>query len=123
VVHGIHDNLYYARWKGGEVDLVHCLSVGEVTWACEAKWSDRFAESPRELDSLIAFCTKHSLGDAIVTTRTRTRQVNVDDIQLDCLPASLYCYMIGHNVVRGEPPTGAGQHAKARIARSPRPRA
>jgi hypothetical protein len=101
--HGTHDDLYYARWKDGEVDLVHCSSFGEVTWACEVKWSDRFAESPRELDSLITFCKAHSRPDAIVTTRTRTRQVEVDGIRIDCQPASLYCYMIGHNVVRNLP--------------------
>jgi predicted AAA+ superfamily ATPase len=102
--HGAHDDLYYARWKGGEVDLVHSSSFGEVTWACEAKWSDRFAESPRELDSLITFCSTHSLAEAVVTTRTRTRQVDVDGIRIDFQPASLYCYMIGHNVVRSLPP-------------------
>jgi predicted AAA+ superfamily ATPase len=121
--HGTHDDLHYARWKGGEVDLVHCSSFGEVTWACEVKWSDRFAESPRELDSLIMFCKTHALREAIVTTRTRTRHVDVDGLQLDCLPASLYCYTIGHNAVRGEPPTSSGRHAKARIARPLRPQA
>jgi hypothetical protein len=101
--HGTHDDLYYARWKGGEVDLVHCSSFGEVVWACEAKWSDRFAESPRELESLIAFCRRHSLPEAVVTTRTRTRQVDVDGIRIDCQPASLYCYGIGHGIVRDLP--------------------
>jgi predicted AAA+ superfamily ATPase len=102
--HGSHDDLHYARWKDGEVDLVHCSKDGEVIWACEAKWSDRFAESPRELDSLIGFCKTHSLSEALVTTRTQTRQVDIDGIQLACLPASLYCYTIGYTVVADESP-------------------
>ena len=117
--HGAHDGLHYARWKGGEVDLVHCANDGEVTWACEAKWSDRFAESPRELDTLVAFCKMHALPQAIATTRTRTRSVNVDGIQLDCLPASLYCYTIGHNRVRRLPPVASGRRATRGVARGP----
>ena len=109
--HGTHDALHYARWKHGEVDLVECSHDSKVLGACEAKWSDRFAESPRELDSLVSFCNAHALPRAVATTRTRTRQVNVDGVAIDCIPASLYCYTIGHHRVRGQPPPRAGRRA------------
>jgi hypothetical protein len=53
---------------------------------------------------LITFCKAHSLPAALVTTRTRTRQANVDGIRIDFLPASLYCYTIGYHVVRDQSP-------------------
>lgn len=98
--HSVATNLHYARWKQGEVDLVN-VTGKKPSWACEAKWSDRFAEEPHELKSLIAFCKQHELADARVTTRTITRDVTVDGVRITCIPASIYCYMIGHNLVRG----------------------
>jgi predicted AAA+ superfamily ATPase len=99
--HGPHADLQYARWKDGEVDLVHCSIDGKVRGACEVKWSDRFAEAPRELDGLLAFCRIHSLPEAIVTTRTVTRQVVLDGVKLHFIPASLHCYTVGQSRVRG----------------------
>lgn len=102
--HGAHDGLHYARWKDGEVDLVSCRRDGTVAWACEAKWSDRFAESPRELAGLIAFCKQHALRTALVTTRTLTRQARIDDLEIACVPASLYCFSVGVDRVRAPDP-------------------
>ena len=111
--HGIHDALHYARWKDGEVDLVNCRRDGTALWACEVKWSDRFAESPRELTGLVAFCKRHKLRRAVVTTRSLTRQGHVDDILIDCIPASLYCYTVGYNNVHSAPASSTARGPRA----------
>ncbi|HEU5350348.1 MAG TPA: ATP-binding protein [Terracidiphilus sp.] len=93
--------LYYARWKGGEVDIV-CLDKTNQTaaWAVEVKWSDRYCSDPGELKSLIDFCLENSLSDPLVTSKSLTVDREVKGIQLRFMPASLYCYTVGHNIIR-----------------------
>lgn len=98
--HGGTHSLAYARWKDGEVDLVNVEYDGDPEWACEVKWSDRFAAQPRELVGLVAFCKAHSLEQGLVTTRTVAAQVEVDGVRIECVPTSIYCYTIGYNAVR-----------------------
>jgi len=93
--------LYYARWNRGEVDIV-CLGPDQkAKWALEAKWSDRYFDHPEELRSLISFCHAQNLKEAMVTTRTRTGRIEKDNVTLQFIPASLYCYAIGYNIVHG----------------------
>ena len=94
-------DLHYARWKEGEVDLVLVDGAGDPHWACEVKWSDRFGAQSPEVRNLITFCKTHGLREGIVTTRSERLEETVDDIEITCVPASLYCYTIGHDVVRG----------------------
>jgi uncharacterized protein len=96
-------DLHYARWKDGEVDLVLVDGFGEPRWACEVKWSDRFGAQSPEFRNLIMFCKTHHLSEAIVTTRSERLDETVDGVLITCVPASLYCYTIGHNIVRGRP--------------------
>jgi hypothetical protein len=95
-----HERLYYARWREGEVDLVYRLEH-EIGWATEAKWTDRFFAHPTELTGLLSFCREHGLGQALVTTRRMQGSADVDGVRLDFRPASLYCYTVGYNVVKG----------------------
>lgn len=99
---------YYARWKGGEVDLVHPKQVRSgkqadagFLWAVEVKWSDRYPENPRELAPQIEFCRKNALPQLRVTTRSLTAHLNIDDIRIEFVPAATYCYLVGMNRVRG----------------------
>lgn len=92
-------DLHYARWDRGEVDIV-CLGQDQkVTWAVEAKWSDRFYENPRELKSLISFCHKHNLAHTLITTRTKSGEKIIDNTKLNFQPSALYCYTLGYNIV------------------------
>lgn len=101
--HFASGDLHYARWKDGEVDLVLVDGAGDPGWACEVKWSDRFGARSSELRNLIVFCKTHDLREAIVTTRSERSDETVDGVVITCVPASLYCYTIGHNIVRGRP--------------------
>lgn len=100
-----HDDaapLLYARWEKGEVDIVSLSgSTQRVFWCVEVKWSDRFPDFPGELKSVRQFCQKNKLSRAAVTTRTITRQLQMEGIELDFLPSALYCYSVGRNIVEG----------------------
>jgi hypothetical protein len=92
-------NLYYARWKDGEVDIVRLGADQRVKWAVEVKWSDRYAEKPRELKSLVNFCRKNGLSRGWATSRTVRTDLDVDDIRLSIIPTSVYCFTLGHNII------------------------
>ena len=99
--------LYYARWDRGsdkgEVDLVQLApETQKLSWAVEVKWSDRYCEKPSELSSLIGFCHKNHLKRALVTTRTKTLNCQEQNINFEFLPASVYCYMVGHNIIHSK---------------------
>jgi len=97
------DNIYYARWKDGEVDIVACDSASQKpNWMVEVKWSDRFFSNPGELTSFIEFVQKNNLTESqLCTSYSKTGTKKVRDITIRFIPSSLYCYTVGKNVVKG----------------------
>lgn len=98
-------NLRYARWKQGrsegEVDLVNLDSLQQKPlWAIEIKWSNRYVEKPKELKSVVAFCSHHHLSAAVVTTIDKEQLNSVNEIQLAYFPASVYAYVVGVNTLK-----------------------
>lgn len=91
--------LYYARWNKGEVDLVNLDATQKASWCLEIKWSDRFAGHPGDLKSLLSFCRTNNLKDAHVTTRTTYESRQVENINLEFIPSSLYCYSVGYRIL------------------------
>src|SRR5690606_27621976 len=83
----------------GEVDIVGLDARHKPRWAAEVKFSDRYFKTPQELSSLLAFARQNSLAQAIVTTREAQGIRNFDGVDLQFLPASLYCYIIGRAAV------------------------
>jgi hypothetical protein len=98
-----HSNniLHYARWHGGEVDMVMLGPEQKAMWAVEVKWSDRYCDKPEELKSLVSFCQANQLVDPLVTSKTKTMTCKVDGTAIRFLPASVYCYTVGYNIIRG----------------------
>jgi len=98
-----HSNtvLNYARWHDGEVDMVLLGPKQKCAWAIEVKWSDRYCERPEELESLVSFCRATGLKDVLVTSKTKTQTCDVEGIKIPFLPASLYCYTVGYNIIHG----------------------
>ena len=92
--------LYYSRWKNGEVDIVKMSNEQRVEWAIEVKWTDRFYRKPKELKSLFKFCHSNNLDRATVTTKSKTGNITMENIHLDFIPTSLYCYTVGHNFIK-----------------------
>lgn len=95
-------SLHYARWKGGEVDIVSLGNNMQPKWAVEVKWSDRYYANPGELKSFIEFCKKHKLKSPIVTTKSMIGNKIIKDINLMFYPSSLYCYTLGYNIVKSK---------------------
>lgn len=97
-------NLYYARWKNGEVDIVYCLPADQKpAWCVEVKWSDLPYSDNRKLKSLCDFLAANDLDEAsLVTTKTITGTKNIGDFDIDFLPSALYAYLLGANIQKGK---------------------
>lgn len=103
--HSISTILHYARWSDGEVDLVAIGTLNQkANWAVEVKWSDRYCDHLDELDNVIDFCKSNNLQRAIVTSATRNCIVKWQDLFIEFVPASVYCYTVGYNVVHSKRP-------------------
>lgn len=91
---------YYARWQRGEVDIVGLhKQLQTPSWAVEIKWSDLFAAQPRKLRSLLAFLRKNQLSTAVITTKSVSKEIEFNGVQLKFLPAALYAYTVGRRSV------------------------
>ncbi|HXH51790.1 MAG TPA: ATP-binding protein [Terriglobia bacterium] len=94
--------LYYGRWHDGEVDMVYLGPKQKAEWVVEVKWSDRYCDNPDELRSLLAFCKANQLKRPLVTSKTKTEVRNFRDIRIEFVPASIYSYTVGYNVIQGK---------------------
>ncbi len=64
------------------------------------KWSDRVIDRGGEgLKHLLRFATANGLEEVTCTTRTRTGIREIGGIRVRFLPAAVYCFTIGHNLV------------------------
>jgi len=99
-------DLFYSRWKLGEVDLVRLNAAQEPIWAVEVKWSDRFVTRPADLNALLDFCRRNELSQGWATTRTIRSTVSHGDVAISFIPTSELCYTVGHNIIHGKGLTG-----------------
>ena len=91
---------WYARWTNGEVDMVGLNNANlKPDWATEIKWSNRFFKNPKALKSLHKFCAQNGLNNAMVTTIDQAGTVEYNNLQLHFVPASLYAYSVGKNIL------------------------
>jgi len=107
----LSQEIYYARWKGGEIDLISIDPASQrPVMAVEIKWSDRQVNNPAELKHFVKFCKENSISPAevIITTRTRAVQSILEGFPLRFNRTSLFCYMIGKSTV--EPLLDRGIH-------------
>jgi hypothetical protein len=99
--HDENADLYYSRWKKGEVDIVRLNAVQKPVWAVEVKWSDRHTERPGELKALTEFCRRNNLNTGWVTTRTISKTIDRDGLTIRFIPTSELCYTVGYNIIHG----------------------
>lgn len=96
------ENLHYARWKAGEVDIVWLnLATQKPYWCVEVKWSDLPCSDYKVLKGIIAFIKQHDLGNGLVTTRTITQKQIVDGVELRYKPSAAYAYTLGASILEG----------------------
>ena len=100
--HSMYAELHYSRWQNGEVDIVNLSNLQKPIWAVEVKWSDQFEENPSKLDSLKEFCTRNPTCSIKVTTRTKHSVKELFGTSIHFMPASVYCFILGYNIIRGK---------------------
>jgi uncharacterized protein len=100
--HSTMPTKHYARWHQGkiteEIDIVS-LDDSEPVWVAEVKWSDRFPDRVGDLRHIVRFCHQHNLGSAVITTISRHAEHRVENVLLQFVPASIYCYTVGRYLV------------------------
>ncbi|MEM6846364.1 MAG: ATP-binding protein [Bacteroidota bacterium] len=101
--HSQNSQLYYARWQSGEVDIVLLNERQKPFWCIEIKWTNRFAKNPGELKNIKSFCSKHEVDGVTITTIDIMKEFDKDKLTYSFVPASLYCYTIGKNLVSEKP--------------------
>ena len=100
----IIDQIYYARWKKGEVDLVYLSSSSQKPeWCVEVKWSDRIVNNVGELEALVEFSQNNILSKSpLVTTKTMTDQVSIKGVMVRFQPIAEYVYTVGKNLLENK---------------------
>ena len=102
--HSKMNELYYARWKTEEIDIIHLHKAHQVpSWIVEVKWSDRPHNAHSELDNCIEFIKKNpSISQPLLITSKTIRDYDFlyEDIRFRFEPASLYAYILGANIFR-----------------------
>lgn len=94
------DNLHYARWKTGEVDIVWLDRLRQKpSWCVEVKWSDLPCSDSSKLKSLIQFVQENNLTRSIVTTKTISKECIIDDINIEFQPSAIHAYTLGVNIL------------------------
>ncbi|MGE4504226.1 MAG: ATP-binding protein [Desulfovibrionaceae bacterium] len=94
------EELFYANWKQGEVDMVVLDAAGGVKWCTEVKWTDRYYAHPEELHPLLQFVKHANVPESpIVTTKTAHGWRELDGVSIYFLPTSLSCYLSGKGSV------------------------
>ncbi len=98
----VMNKIYYARWQGGkgEVDIVFLGNKQKPDWCVEVKWSDRNVKYPDHFSNLINFCRKNNIKSSWITTKSESSSAQIGDIKLEFVPSSLYCFMVGYNLVK-----------------------
>lgn len=95
-------DLHYARWRGGEVDIVHLDRRQRPTWCVEVKWSNRYVGNPLRLKGLLEFARLHPDSTLIATTRSEDESTALlpGGIEINFIPTSFYCYVVGYTAIR-----------------------
>ena len=94
--------IYYARWKGGEVDLVYLDTAKQKPkWVVEVKWSDRAIEHDDVARHVVALRdTSDSMTeDPLVTTRTWRGEREIRGVSVRFEPTSELVYSLGKNIL------------------------
>ncbi len=100
----VSSSLHYARWKAGRRDMeMDIVSLDPRTqrprFAVEIKWSDRIVDHPEELQALVELATRYKLQrPVVVTTRARQVRTSIQGVEIEFVPAALYCYSIAKDI-------------------------
>lgn len=94
-----YEQLRYARWKKGEIDIVGLDHRQKPRFAVEVKWTDRYCSRPHELSEAVIFCQRHDLPRLTVTTKEKAQVLVHMDLTIRFRPAALYALTLGRNII------------------------
>jgi uncharacterized protein len=89
-------NLHYARWADGEVDIVRLHpATQKPTWAYDIKWSDRVLDRPEEAQAIVSLARSAGLRHVGVSAMTAHGTVPTEGVTIRVFPTALQCYSLG----------------------------
>ncbi|MEI8133388.1 MAG: AAA family ATPase, partial [Leptolinea sp.] len=98
-------SLHYARWKEGRQDLeVSMVSLdvqtNKLKFVVEIRWSDQIPDTLNDLPGLQSLVSKNAFNrKPLVTTRTITDNITLDDCAIEFMPLALHCYIVSRNLL------------------------
>lgn len=93
-------NLHYARWKGGEVDIVHIdKATQKPIFAIEIKWSNLPYSDERKIKNIIKFAKENNLDEIMITTKTILKDREIEGILVEYKPSASYAYALSQNIL------------------------
>lgn len=95
-------NLYYARWKTGEVDIIALNEQFKPSLVTEVKFTDRVLDHPEMLKNVLKFCHKNNLNKARVTTLSKQDERIIENVAVTFMPTSFYCLHVGLFIIHGK---------------------
>jgi Holliday junction resolvase-like predicted endonuclease len=94
------DNLHYARWNTGEVDIVWLnFATQKPVWCVEVKWSDQPCSDSRLLKGAINYAKNNEINRVLVTTKTISKTGVFDDVEIEFKSSAAYAYILGANIL------------------------
>ncbi|MEZ4697332.1 MAG: ATP-binding protein [Rhodothermales bacterium] len=100
--HNQATQLFYARWKSGEVDIVHLDRISQKpTWIVEVKWSDQPATKTQLLDNCVRFASRFPKlrQPILMTTKSVSSIIDYHNTRFRFRPSSEYAYALGANIL------------------------
>lgn len=90
----------YARWNGGEVDMVGLNDkTMKPSWALEIKWGNKLFDRKENLKNLVGFCKRNGISDCFATTRDISDYNYFSEINVHFIPCSVYAYNVGYQTI------------------------
>lgn len=93
----IFGSLHYARWDRGEIDIIAMdMANAKILQATEVKWSDRVIDDKRIRNNILLFCHKNNLKEAVVTTKTISKTILLENVRIEFRPTSAYSAQVAY---------------------------
>lgn len=107
------DNLAYASWRGGKVDLLAIdPETGRPSHAYEIDWTDSYKRSVKRPEELTGFVEATNPGaEPYILTHSIARPGLMRGITITLAPISLYCYWLDRDPTLRRVPARAGAPA------------
>lgn len=96
------EDIHYARWDKGEIDLIFLRPDGTPYGLKEIKWSDRVERDRSCLRHIISFGKKHNIDNCLISTRSYLGNVSGHGLEIIAIPVASDCIAIGDVYARAD---------------------